>query len=169
MWVTQKYHFRVWVWMIDWRYMCVEYEMGTWRKGVGREMDAVKAVLAGPKSLGRIFLWLCQVYIWWSVGISEGPNLSPCSSPRVWYTQLEATCSMWPQPSSTYLTSIQRMCSGAQQTLAGSLAIPMSPMDHWPTVPPVFWWEGSWDPWLASLLRGWTRWSWVTTSQDYLV
>lgn len=30
-------------------------EMGTRRKEDGREMDAVKAVLAGPESLGRLF------------------------------------------------------------------------------------------------------------------
>ena len=72
--------------------------------------------------------------------VSEGEsNLRPYSFHRAWYTQLGATCSMWLQPSSMCLTFMRRMCSGAQQTLAGSLAIPMSPMGHWPMVPPVFW------------------------------
>lgn len=118
--------------------MCVRCDMGTWRKGDGRdgccERDAGRAKIFEegiPLALPILYLVVS--------GGEPKPHSEALFSPRVWYTQLEAICSMWPQPSSTCLTSMQRMCSGAQQTLAGSLAILMSPTDQWPTVPPVFW------------------------------
>lgn len=102
--------------------------------------------IIGLKSLRRIFFHLCSGSICWSVEVdTKCQPEAPYSPHRVWCTQLEATCSMWLQLSSMCLISTRRMCSGVQQTLAGSLVIPMSPMGHWPMVPPVFWWDGSWD------------------------
>ena len=106
-------------------------------KGDGRETNATKyeRASAGLESLRRISFQLSVG----SICVSQNPSLRPHSPHRVWCTQLEATCSMWLQLSSMCLIFTRRMCSGVQQTLAGSLVIPMSPTGRWPTVPPVFW------------------------------
>ncbi|XP_008569473.1 PREDICTED: acetyl-coenzyme A synthetase, cytoplasmic [Galeopterus variegatus] len=60
---------------------CDKDEKRAWRNGDGREMDAVKGVLAEPESQRRISLQLCQASIHWSVGMvtrqptSEAPFL----------------------------------------------------------------------------------------------
>ena len=107
-------------------------EIGAWRRGWKRG--------AGRSRIPEedLALALSSLHLVVSGGEPKA-NLRPYSLPRVWYIPLGDICSMWLQPSSMYLTSMRRMCSGAQQTLAGSLAIPMSPMGPWPMEPPVFW------------------------------